>query len=73
MLRTESSYLQQARAKAIAALGEEHVLHPNYKPDPRHSLNPQKYLSARNQFVQQVREQAEQAAQQSRGRNLLCS
>ena len=34
----ESPVLENRRRKAIETLGENWVLHPNYQPNPRHSL-----------------------------------
>ena len=33
----ESDYVKQTRAESIQKLGENWVLHLNYKPNPRHS------------------------------------
>ena len=33
----ESDYVKEQRAKAIERLGENWVLHSNYKPNPKHS------------------------------------
>lgn len=48
------SSLETKRADARAYLGARWVKHPAYQFDPRHSNNPDLYVSARQRFLQSV-------------------
>lgn len=57
-VNSESAYLIQRRAEVIADMGANWVNHPDYKPNPRHSNNPEIYVPARREYLDQVKELA---------------
>ncbi len=46
-------------AAAIVAMGTGYVLHPGYRDNPRHSLNPDIYAPARARFLADIAAAAE--------------
>lgn len=51
--------LDAKREAAIAYLGENYVLHPKYRTNPRHSTNPAAYVPARAPYLLAVKMAAE--------------
>lgn len=52
---SESDYLTRKRREVIAEMGANWVNHPDYKPNPRHSTNPEIYTEARREFVKHIK------------------
>lgn len=52
---SESDYLIQKRSETIAEMGVNWVNHPDYKPNPRHSNNPEIYIPARREFLAYIK------------------